>query len=65
MGKDPLDKEMATGSCILAWKIPRTEEPGGLLSLGLQRVADTEPARTKQEENGEACVWALEGMLSP
>ena len=56
---------MATGSSILAWKIPRTEEPGGLPSLGLQRVGDTEPARTEQEENGEACVWALEGMLSP
>ena len=56
---------MATGSSILAWKIPRTEEPGGLPSLGLQRVRDTEPARTEQEENGEACVWALEGMLSP
>ena len=56
---------MATGSSILAWKIPRTEEPGGLPSLGLQRVGDTEPARTEREENGEACVWALEGMLSP
>ena len=65
VGKDPLEKEMATGSSILAWKIPWTEEPGGLPSLGLQRVGDTEPARTEQEENGEACVWALEGMLSP
>ena len=35
---DPLEKEMATHSSILAWKIPRTEEPGGLQSLGLQRV---------------------------
>ena len=35
---DPLEKETATPSSILAWKIPRTEEPGGLQSLGLQRV---------------------------
>ena len=28
--KDPLEKQMATHSSILAWKIPRTEEPGGL-----------------------------------
>ena len=33
-GKDLLEKEMATHSSILAWKIPRTEEPGGLDSMG-------------------------------
>ena len=33
-----LEKEMATHSSILAWKIPGTEEPGGLLSMGLHRV---------------------------
>ena len=36
--KDPLEKEMATHSSILAWGIPRTEEPGGTQSMGLQRV---------------------------
>ena len=36
--KDPLEKEMATQSSILAWEIPRAEEPGGLQSVGLQRV---------------------------
>ena len=35
---DPLEKEMATHSSILAWKIPWTQEPGGLQSTGLQRV---------------------------
>ena len=35
---DPLEEEMATHSSILAWKIPLTEEPGGLQSIGLQRV---------------------------
>ena len=36
--EDPLDKEMATHSSILAWKIPWTEEPGRLQSMGSQRV---------------------------
>ena len=36
--EDPLEEEMATHSSILAWKIPRTEEPGGLQSMGSQRV---------------------------
>ena len=34
----PLEEEMATHSSILAWKIPWTEEPGGLPSMGLQRI---------------------------
>ena len=36
--EDPLEKEMATHSSILAWRIPWTEEPGGLPSTGSQRV---------------------------
>ena len=36
--EDPLEKEMATHSSIHAWKIPWTKEPGGLQSMGLQRV---------------------------
>ena len=36
--EDPLGKEMATHSSILAWRIPWTEEPGGLQSMGSQRV---------------------------
>ena len=36
--EDPLEEGMITHSSILAWKIPWTEEPGGLQSLGLQRV---------------------------
>ena len=35
---DPLEKELATHSSILAWRIPWTEETGGLQSKGLQRV---------------------------
>ena len=37
-GEDPLEKGMATHSSILAWRIPWTEEPGGLQSMGLQRI---------------------------
>ena len=36
--EDPLEKEMATRSSILAWRIPWTEEPGGLQSMGSQRI---------------------------
>ena len=36
--EEPLEKGMATLSSILAWEIPWTEEPGGLQSMGLQRV---------------------------
>ena len=36
--EDPLEKEMATHSSILAWRIPWTAEPGGLQSMGSQRV---------------------------
>ena len=36
--EDPLKKEMATHSCILAWRTPWTEQPGGLQSMGSHRV---------------------------
>ena len=36
--EDPLEEGMATYSSILAWRIPWTEVPGGLQSMGLQRV---------------------------
>ena len=36
--EDPLGKGMATHSSVLAWRIPNTEEPGGLQSMGLLRV---------------------------
>ena len=47
--EDPLEEQMATHSSILAWRIPWTEEPGGLQSIGVQRVRHdwaTEHART-------------------
>ena len=36
--EDPLEKEMATHSSTIAWRIPRAEEPGMLQSIGLQRI---------------------------
>ena len=38
VGEDPMEKEMATHSSILAWEIPCIEEPAGLQSMGSQRV---------------------------
>ena len=40
--ENPLEEEMAIHASILAWRIPQTEEPGGLQSVGLQRVDMTE-----------------------
>ena len=50
-GEDPLEEEMATHSSIIAWKIPWTEETGGLQSMGSQRVRhnwETDHARKKK-----------------
>ena len=47
--ENSLEKEMATHSSILAWEIPRTEEPGGLQSMRLQRVRHD--LETKQQQN--------------
>ena len=44
--EDPVEKEMATDSGILAWEIPRTEEPGRLQSMGLQELPMTERLNT-------------------
>ena len=46
--EDPLEEEMATHSSVPPWEIPRTEEPGGLLSMGLQRVGHD--VVTKQQQ---------------
>ena len=52
--EDPLEKEMANHSSILAWEIPWTEEPGGLSSLGSQRVIHnlaTKPPSPKKKQS--------------
>ena len=40
--EDPLEKEMVTHSCILAWELPRTEEPGRQQSMGVTKSRTTE-----------------------
>ena len=47
--KDPLENGMATYSSILAWRIPWTEEPGGLQSMGSERVG--QDLATIQQQN--------------
>ena len=51
--EDPLEKEMATHSSILAWKIPWTEEPGGLQSMGSQESDATERLNNREKEHHE------------
>ena len=53
--EDPLEKEMATRSGILAWQIPWTEEPCGLQSMGLQKVRYN--LATQQQ-----CSWERVGL---
>ena len=47
----PLEKEMATHSSILGWEIPWTEEPGGLQSMGLQRVGHDLVTKQQQQQD--------------
>ena len=56
--KDPLEKEMATHSSILAWRIPRTEEFGGLQSTGYKESDPTERLHLHLHNH-------LKGYLSP
>ena len=51
--EDPLEKELATHFSILAWKIPWTEESGGLQAMGSQRV------RQDLEAKQQHCVWIV------
>ena len=55
-GDDPLEKEMVTHSGILAWEIPRTEEPDGLQFMELQRVGH-DLATKQQQKQGTGSLW--------
>ena len=69
--EDPLEEGMATHSSILAWRIPWTEEPGGLQSMVLQRVRHDWAAKNKQHREEPKCRkwawlrWALIRWLIP
>ena len=56
-GEDPFQEEMATYSSVLAWRIPWTEEPGGLQSMGSQRVRDVW-THTKTHTHTHTPLWA-------
>ena len=56
--EDPLEKEMATHSNILAWEILWREEPGGLQSMGLQRVI-LDLVTKQQWRPSNPCSWVL------
>ena len=51
--EDPLEKEMTPHSGILAWKIPRAGEPGGLQSMGLQRAGHGSTTEHTQTDNSK------------
>ena len=62
--EDPLEKEMATHSSILAWKIPWTEEPGGYSPWGHKEWDTTEPLHfhylDNPEEKSKECYWCFQ-----
>ena len=64
--EDPLEKEMATYSSLLAWKIPRIEEPGGLQSMELQRIRHDLVTKQQQERAWEYVVscalWCVDDL---
>ena len=62
--EDPLDKRMATHSNILAWRIPWTEEPGGLQSMGSQRVGHDWATKTIKVLNLSPKVYAVFILLN-
>ena len=58
--EEPLEKEMATYSIILAWEIPWIEEPGGLQSMGFQRVRCnlvTEHLQENKDISKKECIF--------
>ena len=73
-GEDPLEEETATHSSLLVWRIPWTEEHGGLQYVGLQESDRAEPAREHQGVSswtrragssraaGGLCVWLTWGL---
>ena len=63
--EDPLEEGMATHSSIFAWRIPWTEEPGGLQSMGLQRVGHSwsDLAHTHAADGHLGCFYFLVGSI--
>ena len=57
--EDPLEKGIAIHSCILAWRIPGSEEPGGLQSMGSQRVGHDWATNTQRALSRAPCAIQL------
>ena len=55
--EDPLEEGMATHSSICAWRIPWTEEPGRLQSIGLQELDVTEETEHASKQTNMACLY--------
>ena len=58
-GEDPVEKEMATHSSILAWEIPWREEPGRLQSMGSQE-SWTQSVTKQQQQNWHATLYSFQ-----
>ena len=58
-GEDPLEVGMATHSSNLAWRIPWTEEPDGLQSMGSHRVSTTEVTKQQQQNSSESKIMEI------
>ena len=56
--EDPLEEEMATHASTLAWRIPQTEEPGGLQSMGSQESDMTEPLNKNHDASRPSCAFS-------
>ena len=55
----PLEEGMATHSNILAWRIPQTGEPGGLQSIGSQRVGQEDPLKKGMANHSSILAWRI------
>ena len=66
--EDPLEEGMATHLSLLAWEIPWTEDPGGLQSIGLQRIRHDLVTKEQQQTHAiigvQCAVETQEGVLS-
>ena len=63
--EDPLEEEMATHSTALAWRIPCTEEPSGLQSMGSQRVGNDSETKQQQKDLLDLGLGADEPICVP
>ena len=63
--RDPLEEEMATHSSILAWRIPWTEEPGTLQSMGCKESDTTEDTKHPPSNDGDGTQFEHRILLQP